>query len=371
MSEKKRNPAADILRCFAFFCVVSVHFFLNNGFYQHKVDGPRMFVMTVMRTFFMICVPLFLMLTGYLMRKKTLSKAYYGKVGKTVLAYLLAGVFCRLFAVFYLQQDLTWKEGIFSFFSFTAAPYAWYIEMYLGLFLLTPFLNLIYNNLPSQNWKKVLLLSFLLLTALPPLVNVYNFQSAEWWLHPATSTTYNKLMPGWWTNFYPITYYFLGCYVGEYGVKIKKRWTLLLMAGTTLVAGTYSYSRSNGAKFVWGIWGNYHSLFTVILTVLVFVFIINRNYEKVSGRFARFLQGVSGLCLGGYLVSWIFDQLFYPMLEERVPLVTDRMLYYVVIVPAVYILSLGLSFVLSKLQGLIEWVWSALAQKIKNRKASE
>ena len=74
MSIKKRSAAADIVRCFAFFCVVSVHFFLKNGYYTQPVKGERMFVMTVMRSFFIICVPLFLTLSGYLLRTKELSK---------------------------------------------------------------------------------------------------------------------------------------------------------------------------------------------------------------------------------------------------------------------------------------------------------
>ena len=39
MSVKKRNPAADVVRVFAFFCVISVHFFFNNGFYKHPIVG--------------------------------------------------------------------------------------------------------------------------------------------------------------------------------------------------------------------------------------------------------------------------------------------------------------------------------------------
>ncbi len=74
---KKRNINLDIIRSIAVFSVLSVHFFLNNGFYTEIIKGKRMFVMFTMRTAFMICVPLFAILTGYLMNKKILSKTYY------------------------------------------------------------------------------------------------------------------------------------------------------------------------------------------------------------------------------------------------------------------------------------------------------
>jgi len=74
---KKRNPSLDIIRCIALFSVISVHFFLNNGFYGEIVIGKTMYIATIFRSMFMVCVPLFLVLTGYLMSGKKLSKTYY------------------------------------------------------------------------------------------------------------------------------------------------------------------------------------------------------------------------------------------------------------------------------------------------------
>ena len=74
MNSTKRNPAMDIIRILAFFFVVSIHFFLNNDFYLTPVKGERMFIMTIMRSCFIICVPLFITLSGYLLRKKQLEK---------------------------------------------------------------------------------------------------------------------------------------------------------------------------------------------------------------------------------------------------------------------------------------------------------
>ncbi len=68
---EKRNPALDIIRIVAAFTVLSVHFFLHNGFYYETVQGTSMYIMTLMRTLFSVCVPLFMILTGYLMCNKT------------------------------------------------------------------------------------------------------------------------------------------------------------------------------------------------------------------------------------------------------------------------------------------------------------
>lgn len=47
---ESRNSALDITRIAALFSVISVHFFLNNGFYQQPMLGGRMCLMTIMRT---------------------------------------------------------------------------------------------------------------------------------------------------------------------------------------------------------------------------------------------------------------------------------------------------------------------------------
>ena len=91
---QQRLPALDIIRIFALFCVVSIHFFLYSGFYEIPVSGVRMYVATVMRSFFRICVPLFLLLSGYLMGSKRPTKSYYGKLPRIIGEYLLASVCC-------------------------------------------------------------------------------------------------------------------------------------------------------------------------------------------------------------------------------------------------------------------------------------
>ena len=124
MSGQRRDISADIIRCLAFFFVVSVHFFLNNGFYGQPVVGTRMYIMTLMRSFFIICVPLFLMLSGYLLRKKQLEKRYYKRIGKIVVTYILASLLCVADSVVCLKQDVTGKSVLFNLLNFSAAPYS-------------------------------------------------------------------------------------------------------------------------------------------------------------------------------------------------------------------------------------------------------
>ena len=71
MENDNRSVKLDLIRCIAVFEVISVHFFLNNGFYNQTIC-KSLFSQVCFRTLFMTCVPLFMILTGYLMNKKEL-----------------------------------------------------------------------------------------------------------------------------------------------------------------------------------------------------------------------------------------------------------------------------------------------------------
>lgn len=344
MEIQKRNPALDLLRIIALFCVISVHYFLNNGFYDQAVVGKRMFIMTIMRSAFMICVPLFLVLTGYLMCNKGLSAKFYLGIIKTLGVYIISSIFCTLFKWFVLHQEHSPLAIIADILGFNGSGYAWYINMYIGLFLLIPFFNLIYSNLPSKRKKQLLILTLLFLTSAPSLLNIFNFNTLGWWLHPALSTKYAQIVPDWWKNIYPLTYYFIGCYLHEYGFRLKAHTSMLIFAGVTLLFGTFVYYRRHGSSFLFEEYSGWSSLPVIILTVLLVGSLLKSDFSHCSNSERRILKQISDLCLGGYLLSYIFDQIFYPKLIAAVPFMPDRLNYYIVIVPLVFACSLALSF---------------------------
>ena len=362
----RRNSALDITRIVALFTVISVHFFLNNGFYSEPMFGKRMLVMTVMRSAFMICVPLFIMLTGYLMSRKTLSRGYYHGIVKTLGIYLLASLACAVYKIVNFGYKPTWM--IWGLFDYTTANYAWYIEMYIGLFLLIPFLNLAYNNLPSRKTKLVLLVTLIGLTSLPSIVNIYNFTVEGWWKTPYLSVEYRKFAPDWWTRIYPLTYYFLGAYLREFPLKLKQWQKLLCWFGCIVVFGLFNYYRSQYGFFAWSQYNDWQGMPNLVMTFFAFSFLSSIKTERWPNPVKRVLMVVSDLCLGGYLVSYIFDNLYYPVLAEIEPRMTHRLEWYVVIVPAVFLSSLALSGVLNLVYAGLARGGSALWAKLRPKR---
>lgn len=339
-----RNSAADVLRITAAFLVVSVHFFLNSGFYAYPISGKNLYIMTAFRSLCMSCVPLFIMLTGYLNSNKTLSKRYYKGLIKTVSVYVLASLACAIYKILFLDEEYTLLQIITGITGFTLDNYAWYIEMYLGLFLMTPFINLLYNAITAKEQKQVLLGTMVFLTAVPGVLNAIE----------------HKLLIAWWMTLYPFTYYFIGAYIREFGFRFKKTFSIFVLFVTTVVLATVSFADSYGENFVWGTYSEYGALPVLINTTMIFGMIINLKTGNWTKTTKVILQKISGLCLGIYLTSFIFDSAFYQILNTRIVDVPRRMYYMPIIVPCVFVCSLALSWVLDKIYAII---YTALSKK--------
>ncbi|MBE6572213.1 MAG: hypothetical protein E7656_08200 [Ruminococcaceae bacterium] len=363
-TSKNRSPACDIIRIFAFLSVISVHFFMNSGFYSVPIDGARLYLMTVARCFFMVCVPLFLILTGYLMCNKKLEKGYYGRITKTLFVYVCASILCILFKKYYLMQEWGLQDTIEGTLGFTGASYSWYIEMYIGLFLIIPFLNGAYHSLESKKQKIILVGTMLCLTALPSVLNIFVFDSFAFWAEPIREWEYTKIVPSFFTILYPVTYYYLGCFIREFKPKPNKALNALFIIVLAFAFGSFNYYRSRGSIFVSGIWQEWGALPNVIMTVLVFIFLLNLPSERLPSPVKKTLSYISDLTLGGYLLSYIFDQYFYGKLNAKVDVVTDRIVYFVPMVAVVAISSLLLSLAVNLL-------YKAMCAILKSKRKTE
>lgn len=330
----KRNVNIDLVKCIAVFSVISVHFFANTGFYDKVVSGNGMYIGVLFRTLFMICVPLFLITTGYLMKNKVLSKKYYFGISRVLIIYLLDALLCLGYRAIYLEESFSFKHIVRCILEFDIVN-TWYIEMYIGLFLLIPFINLIYNNLKNKNEKKILLFTMFILTSFQGLVNIKY-----------------SLIPDWWTFLYPLTYYFIGCYLREYKINIKKYKNILLFFICLVISTLVNIYVSNGNNFVWGVHNNYSSILNILTSVLMFILIININLQNINIKVKRIIVKISELSLGIYLTSGIVDLFLYFDYFKDIDFFS--FIGYFKIVPFVFVLSSGLSMIINMVYKIID-----------------
>ncbi len=334
----KRNVNLDITRSLAVFLVMTVHFLLNTEFYGFVAEGKRYFLLIVIRTFSIICVALFMLLTGYLMNKKTLCASYYKGIIRILVIYLIACAASTAYKCTLGIQEFDLYTFITNITNFSAARYSWYVEMYIGLFLLIPFLNLIYNGLDTKRKKNVLLATFFIITCLPTILNIFRFDSIEWFLHPSADRAYVNLVPNWWANIYPITLYFVGCYLKEYPIRINKWLNMSLIFICTAAFSVFNFYRNYGQIFVTEIYTEYQSFEVLVLSVLVFVLILGLDTTKMSNKISAVFKYISNISFSMYLLSEIPDYFIYRQVN-MVARGLDRAKFIIIAVPLVFICS--------------------------------
>ena len=322
----------DIVRSLAILFVIAGHFTaVNTPFGSSEFGGFSMFFQLATKTLFYIGVPLFLILTGYLNSNKRISKDYFNGGLRVIVSYVLFSIITILFRKYYINEDVSWLQWGHKVLNFSAIPYAWYIEMWIGLFLLTPFLNIMYHNIPTQKQKLLLIGILFVLTAVPFFVNRDNIH----------------VVPDFWRRIYPLLFFFLGLYINEYKPVINKKIAWSIITGICLINPLYLIlSSQNEVKHVLG---SHFSVFGVILACSFFLAVYKADVKR--GSFRKIITKISILSLDVYLCCWIFDQLVYPYFINHFYINQSQFgIYSIIIVPIVFILSFIFSLVIDFLK---------------------
>lgn len=206
MNQREIGP--DIIRMLAIISVVCGHFFtVNTPFNQSEFIGGGMFVQGCLRAFFAnLGVPLFLMLSGYFNCRKEFSVKYYKNIKRILVPYVVISI-------------LTWgtlsvnhsiKHLVLGTLGYNIIGYAWYVEMFIGLYLCIPFINIVLEKVYSSGNRNMIYVFFIILifmTSLPPLVDRGNI----------------RIVPNYWQMCFPVLLYATGAYIRYFQVRIKHR----------------------------------------------------------------------------------------------------------------------------------------------------
>lgn len=314
IEKKKRILGLDIVRCVAVFFVISVHYILYSNFYTGEIKGIYMYILTAMRWLFYTCVPLFLLLTGYLKWNKKVDKKHYKSLLPILLSYLILSIITILILKFYYHKEESIFHYIKGIFNFTTIGNAWYVEMYIGLFMLIPFLNILYQNIKTKKQKQILLLTLFLLVSLPSTL--------------ASITIFGKtldILPNWWNGIYPFLYYFIGCYIREYQIKMPKIKNIIYVLAALLVETTITFFYCEGSKIT-SILEGHASVFSVIISVLLFLLLYDIDIKKKASRII--ITDIAKLSFDIYLLSFITERILYEKLDLTAFSAKDLVLYY-------------------------------------------
>lgn len=334
---RPRSAGIDLLKIAALFLVVSVHFFLYSWFYTAPITPEFGPVPITLRWIAYCCVPIFMTVTGYLMKNKTLSARYYLGVLRVLLIYLAVSALCawfkhRLYGITYTPWS--YLHGLLTY-TDAHAQYAWYVEYYFCIFLLIPFINAAYHGLAGKKQRLVMLITVTLLTVFSQSVYIgFSLESQI------------KLLPGYFSRCYPFAYYLAGAYFRDYPpqrTRLSKIRILTVFAVslTWLSATTYYDSLDNAENgFIFYSWhyNDYGAWPVFVCSTALFLLLFDIPCR--SKRLSWVLGKLGNATFAGYLISYCFDQKFYDRLNRRYVTVPERCAHWYEAVLPVFLLSM-------------------------------
>lgn len=308
----EHSSSIDVVRTAAAFLVVFVHSFLAIDYYQTPLNDSVMIGMTMVRWFALICVPLFMIITGYLCIYRTgILQNWLGSLPIWILYAMITAIVDIVWNG-YMHRDVFSVMGVVT--DIVGCRYAWYVEMYAGLIILMPFLNKMWKAL-GDNEKNVLIAAMLLLTAM--------------------NTLGIDILPSYFLRLYPVTYYFIGAYLREKPITLGTGKLILALVATLALETIYMVTQTKGGVFDWSVLGGaecHYNVFIVVVSAVLGFTLLNRIHLK--NRFVKKLFQIMGKnTLGIYLISsGLTDNIMWPHLQQRF---TSPHQYIGIVIPVV------------------------------------
>lgn len=284
--EKQFESGIDLLRCVGLLFVTGLHSFLYNGFYYEPQTQLILWGANSFRWLFFTCNGIFMILTGYLKTASPWNRKYYNGLWVVLIGYFLTCAVSFPIRHFLIGEKLTFAQWLDKLVNF--GNYGWYVEMYIGLILFSPVINLALDHLTSNRQHYLLALTMLLLTAAPTIAPV-------------------SIVPDYWKSLYPLTYYTLGAVIRRCRPKVSPVLTLSVAALTVCGMGLASLLSTDDG-FSKGFGQGYGGFW---VTVVVVCLLLSVYRLKLPSCIARILRRLCGGCFEGYLLSRLFDVWLY------------------------------------------------------------
>ena len=306
---EKRIWGLDAVRALAVVLVLSIHGITLSNLVANTFGTALWFPVLLLRQTALACVPLFILLTGYLNKNKRPCKKYYLSVIPTVVTYLIISALSQ-------GAKITIGEGsgviknILHVFDFTANGYAWYMEMYFGLFIMLPFINIFYNTLGALKNRITVTAVLVAVTMLPSAFSSIGVTNLRL-----------DILPDYWEAMYPITYYFIGMLLADIKPEINKVKNIAVLIGWIVIMAAVCFGLSAlSGQYAWWFANGFGCIYNAVTAVLIFMLLYNINCR--NDIFKNAVSFVSSCALEIYLLSYITDKALYTYLRLPMPVMT-------------------------------------------------
>lgn len=164
---KDRKSNFELMRIISMFMIILWHYIMHTDLLS-KTDGTLHLFLDILYVSTAIHVNSFILLTGYFNYNKEFK---IKKIIPLVTAtWFYKAVFALIFSILSLVFISKFDLLLFLLplnYSYRFGNFYWFINIYIALYLLSPFINILIKNINQKQHRLLLLLSFFLLSVIP------------------------------------------------------------------------------------------------------------------------------------------------------------------------------------------------------------
>lgn len=309
---EKRIFSLDLLRVFACYLVIHQHasefFYIGEG--GRALVGDHTFQVGIITSLARASVPLFVMISGYLLLPNQISTSDFLKKRFTRILYPFV-VWCVLYACYYIiyRGDSLYQAviniGHIPVNFGVEVGHLWYIYMLIGLYLVIPVISP-WLSLCSKKTLKGYLILWSFTTFLPYLHLVYPQMLGECFWNPTPAFYYFNGFIG---------YLLLGYYIKKYGALSFISAFVAMIVGYAVTSGIFCMRADNGLmveklELSWGF-----CTFNVALLAYGIFSMFMRITVKCEGKTECFFRKISLKTYGIYLAHIMILNVFYNVFQ--------------------------------------------------------
>lgn len=161
--EKKSN--FELMRIVSMFLIVLCHTILHGHVLDNTSNPSVKLIIEFIFFITLVHVNSFILLTGYFQVTSTFKQS---KLWQIINANWFYRIFIMIFLIFMGVIDISKVTFIKELLPINIDEY-WFIKNYLLLYLLSPFLNRAIKNFDKKNYKKLLIVLFIIFSILPTI----------------------------------------------------------------------------------------------------------------------------------------------------------------------------------------------------------
>lgn len=332
--QKQWNNSISLLRIVATIAVVFLH--VNSTIYSNfKLSQEEYSLFSIMASFGNWAVPVFFIITGYLLldsrRKISIRDCFVKYVRRMILVLFIFGVpmacMIRLFSTkaFYSRLIL---DSIFDMLGGNSFAHLWYVYALLGVYLLLPMLKVFVDHSSRTIQLYILIIFFIFNFCIP----IYNTYAADW------GGYLNLYLPA---SSYILFYVLIGNFLRDFSLEKNISLVLLLLSSSFFLLVSIF---SKGSSVILG----YGSPLVAVWACCIFI-----NFIKFD---SNILKSIDRLCFCVYLIHPIPIQFCYRVLGLS-PINFQHKILATIIFSFVFVLlSYVISLILNKISLLRKYV---------------